>query len=66
MESEVECPYCGEPITVWVDEGGGSAQRYIEDCSVCCKPFEVVVSPGETGEEDGGGEPSVWLRRLDE
>jgi hypothetical protein len=60
MEADTECPYCGEPISLWIDTGGGSRQRYIEDCSVCCRPFEVVAS------EDEDGLASVTLRRLDE
>lgn len=60
METEGYCPYCGEPITLWVDTGGGSAQRYVEDCSVCCKPIEVWASA------DDEGEASLSLRRTDE
>lgn len=60
MEAEAECPYCAEPITLWIDEGGGGAQCYIEDCSVCCRPFEVHA----TADEDW--EFFVSLRRLDE
>lgn len=41
MEVEVACPYCGEPITLAVDETGGRAQTYVEDCPVCCQPIEV-------------------------
>lgn len=42
----VECPYCGEPIDVVIDASAG-AQRYVEDCSVCCRPIELelVVDP---------------------
>ena len=47
---EIVCPYCGETITVIVDEGGGSVQRYVEDCSVCCRPIEISVGTGEDGE----------------
>ena len=54
------CPYCGEPADLDIDEGGGASQRFIEDCSVCCQPFEVRVSESEDGE------PVVELRRLDE
>ena len=38
----VVCPYCGERISIAID-GGADAQRYIEDCEVCCRPivFEV-------------------------
>lgn len=58
MEIDCVCPYCGEPIAVDVDEGGGAAQRYVEDCWVCCRPFEVCVGGGDE-------EPTVELRRLD-
>ena len=42
------CPYCGEPIQLHVDVSAGS-QIYIEDCQVCCQPFQVgvVVDEGE-------------------
>lgn len=60
MEVEGLCPYCGEPIALWIDEGGGGAQRYIEDCSICCRPIDVRVA------QDEEGEPSVGLHRLDE
>jgi hypothetical protein len=36
------CPYCGESIELALDTSGG-AQRYIEDCSVCCRPIEVCL-----------------------
>ncbi len=49
MEEEIACPYCGESISVWVDEGGGSTQRYVEDCSVCCRPIEIAVDVSEEG-----------------
>ncbi len=38
----VQCPYCGETIELAVDASAGE-QRYIEDCSVCCKPIEVLL-----------------------
>jgi hypothetical protein len=60
MEAEVTCPYCGESISVWVDEGGGATQRYVEDCSVCCRPIELAVD----GSEEGG--LSVTALRSDE
>ena len=59
VETECDCPYCGEPIAISVDQGGGGSQRYIEDCSVCCKPFEVIVSVTDEGEVRAD------LRRLD-
>ena len=47
---EILCPYCGETIVISVDEGGGATQRYVEDCSVCCRPIEVAVEESEDGE----------------
>ena len=45
-ERDVTCPYCGERITVFVDTSVGT-QQYVEDCQVCCRPIEFVVS-GQT------------------
>lgn len=44
----VDCPYCGEPIELLIDDSAGD-QRYIEDCQVCCRPI-VVVATVEEGE----------------
>lgn len=41
--AEVWCPYCGEPSEIMVDPGGGSLQHYVEDCPVCCRPWQVTV-----------------------
>lgn len=60
MEIEVDCPYCGEPLELWVDTSGGQTQTYVEDCAVCCQPMEVVVDIG--GEDD----VSVSVRRFDD
>ncbi len=45
-EQMIECPYCGEAISVLVDDSL-SQQRYIEDCQVCCRPIvlDVTVDP---------------------
>jgi len=39
----VYCPYCGEPNEIALDPGSGSHQRYVEDCQVCCQPWQVIV-----------------------
>jgi transposase-like protein len=49
MEALVCCPYCGQENTVIVDESAG-AQQYVEDCQVCCKPWQVIVTAGLDGE----------------
>jgi Cysteine-rich CPXCG len=48
-EQPVSCPYCGEGITVLVDQSLPD-HEYIEDCQVCCRPIVLCVSV----ETDGG------------
>jgi hypothetical protein len=50
VQTSVSCPYCGEPNDIFVDESAGDDQAYIEDCQVCCKPWQVIVSAGPDGE----------------
>ena len=45
---DIDCPYCGEPITLALDASAG-AQRYIEDCAVCCRPITVVLEVDDDG-----------------
>ena len=47
---DVECPYCGALNEITIDPSGGASQSYVEDCQVCCRPWEVQV----TIDEDGG------------
>jgi len=54
------CPYCGESVELCVDEGGGTRQAYIEDCPVCCRPWEVAVV------QERDGEWGATLRTSDE
>jgi hypothetical protein len=42
-EATVLCPYCGEQVEIAVDPTGGSTQSYVEDCQVCCQPWQVTV-----------------------
>jgi hypothetical protein len=56
---DVECPYCGEVITLVLDASAG-AQRYIEDCSVCCRPITVDLAI------DADGDTVVQVRSDDE
>jgi hypothetical protein len=46
---DLECPYCGEPISLVIDASGG-AQCYIEDCQVCCRPITVLLEVDDDGE----------------
>ena len=42
QETAINCPYCGESITILVD-GSLEEQQYIEDCQVCCQPMVIHV-----------------------
>ena len=48
-EQPLDCPYCGEPITIVVDHSLGD-QEYVEDCQVCCRPMVVSISIDADGE----------------
>lgn len=43
IEKDISCPYCGETITVLIDNSVPH-QEYIEDCQVCCRPIEFSVA----------------------
>lgn len=51
----VTCPYCGEQVEITLDAGGGSVQEYVEDCEVCCRPWQMQV----TFDHDGAAEVVV-------
>jgi hypothetical protein len=40
---QVSCPYCGRGVEHLVDPAGGAHQVYVEDCEVCCQPWQVTV-----------------------
>ena len=45
----VACPYCGETNEIALDPGSGARQDYVEDCQVCCRPWQVAVSYAADG-----------------
>jgi hypothetical protein len=47
--ANVVCPHCGEPATIALDPGSGAEQEYVEDCPVCCQPWQVSVQYGSDG-----------------
>ena len=48
-DQKFNCPYCGEVITVRVDQTGGGRQFFITDCEVCCRPIQVEVDVDTDG-----------------
>jgi hypothetical protein len=56
----LSCPYCGETVELDVDESGGRRQAFVQDCPVCCRPWQVEVVRGH----DAGW--NVTLRTADE
>lgn len=48
VEESIYCPFCGEPISVLID-CSVPEQEYIEDCQVCCKPIDFMVTVDESG-----------------
>ncbi len=58
-ETEIDCPYCGERISLLIDCSVGT-QDYVEDCQVCCKPMHIRVTV------DDEGLPQVEVRREDD
>jgi hypothetical protein len=48
----VYCPYCNETVEIALDPGSGSHQEYVEDCQVCCQPWNVSVQYRHDGSAD--------------
>ena len=48
-EQHISCPYCGEGITILVDDSLPE-QSYVEDCQVCCRPIVLNVSVDSDGD----------------
>jgi len=42
IEQGLDCPSCGERVTVLVD-ASEPEQRYVEDCQVCCRPMALEI-----------------------
>lgn len=44
VDASTVCPYCAESVTIGLDPGSGEVQSYVEDCPVCCQPWQVSVN----------------------
>ncbi len=58
-EYSLDCPYCGEMISMSIDCSSGS-HDFIEDCTVCCRPIELHA------EVDGGQLSGLNAHRDDD
>ena len=58
-EYSLDCPYCGETISMSVDCSSGS-HDFIEDCTVCCRPIELHA------EVDAEGQLAALTARRDD
>ena len=38
---EFVCPYCGEEISIRIDQTTGDEQSFVSDCEVCCQPIQI-------------------------
>ena len=38
----IQCPFCGQSFDLVLDTTLAS-QRFVTDCEICCRPFEVVA-----------------------
>ena len=54
LDSYVEflCPYCCENVGTSIDLTAGS-RSYIEDCQVCCQPYELTIEVDAHGHLSG-------------
>lgn len=54
-EIEVQCPYCFQTVTMHIEadlEGS-----LVQDCEVCCRPWQLVIT------RDDAGQPDVLVER---
>jgi hypothetical protein len=52
----VQCPYCRERVELYIDpETSGTI---VQDCDVCCHPWEISI------DRDPTGEPHVTVNRA--
>lgn len=43
------CPYCGEENIADIDISAGNMQEFIQDCEVCCRPVEIILTFDKDG-----------------
>ena len=54
----VVCPYCGQQVEIALDPGSGARQEYVEDCEICCRPWQLSVAYADDGSATVEVEPA--------
>jgi hypothetical protein len=54
---QAECPYCGSAQELILDPG--SVGKMVQDCEICCEPWDMTVSRSRSGAV------TVLLERMD-
>ncbi len=45
------CQYCGEENELWLDLTVEDKQDFIEECSLCCRPNRLIITPSREEDE---------------
>lgn len=43
VETDVQCPACGEWFAVEIDTSQGEEFETVQDCEVCCRPMRLLA-----------------------
>ena len=51
MDTEIECPFCGESgeVEADLDASEPGEHVFVQDCAVCCRPWTVTVRVTASG-----------------
>jgi uncharacterized Zn finger protein len=49
-EVEIQCPYCSERVTIAIEPDTWG--KLIQDCEVCCNPWELTITRDRYGDVD--------------
>jgi hypothetical protein len=47
---EVVCPYCGEAVEISLEPGEEGS--FVQDCEVCCNPWQVTLRRDRDGDRE--------------
>jgi len=57
-EIEIQCPYCAERVTIAIEPDTWG--KLVQDCEVCCNPWELTIT------RDRFGDPDVRVEKAQE